>query len=1083
MDDPDVAWPAWKFGMKRDDLFTNLHEQYNTFTFNLQDPEAFHHDVYEISHDADTVDEFHRLMAERKQQRLCELHESLESLAVEIIANPKLMDSEHWQHALQLFRTKSFDSIVRYFASYLPDNYIDRHDRDHDTISIASSSFSEANSVKTESTTASSVDGPSSFFDDEPVMKKNPLSIHTDMRSSSIVQAPPSPPHSEVAHSDESSASSPVSMESHRYPSNPPSRSMSFSGSESGPFLPDLTRSLVHDDDETSQSDDNDDAVISDSDCAESQSSLDTMDEGEQPHEYEDDLEEEDEFPTAQFPEDASDAFDFCNDTPESDDTPTPRQETIASCYIEYKSVAAWRIPSPRRSTSPSPKSHIHRRESSVLKDIRRSPEESLTFDVTVACITARGSGGFGVDMGRRYITRYIPRLPWEQYSTEKHTTWINDVDQDLLWMHFMMIIAGSKRTLHVVPGASGCYNREEKKSLSQAGLLKSGRAFYTESREDGSTTIVEILKDGRREIIPSNYNVKNIVYEYGGSTYAVLPDDRIIFSNKGDTVHIVNPDSKEVSKLTGDPKLRYSNFEANLKSPWVLANQEDHEHDTPDSVRNYIVAINTETAEVKRILDTADFYYEPSFSPDGSKLAWLEWNHPELPFDAARLYTATWHQEGSISDIRLIAGKDREGVAEPRWGPDGSLFFGKEAGEYRRLFRILPGSDEQREVNVDGLDTAEFGGLRWFQGCHTYAPLSERRLVAAPVILGQSRVILIDLESNSWEDIGDNERLSEVTLDAVARLSDTSVLVIGAGDTTGKALYRIDVEGTSHINELRSSADDRFPQSFCSKPILKSIRSKGQPERELNGFLWLPHNPDYQAPEGHLPPLIMISHGGPTSYTGPGLNPRTQYFTSRGYAVLAFNYKGSCAHGQAYRNALWGNWGLVDSDDAAEFANNLTETGQVRAGAVGITGASAGGYNTLRSLTRHAKTFAGGVCLSGVSDIKRLDDSTHKLESDYTDHLVLAPGVDKSEKDKICHERSPLFEAHKITSPLLLLHGGADTITPLDQAQEMANAIEKAGGQVELIVVPEEGHGFSQPKNVRLWLEEEEKWWRRTLL
>ena len=203
----------------------------------------------------------------------------------------------------------------------------------------------------------------------------------------------------------------------------------------------------------------------------------------------------------------------------------------------------------------------------------------------------------------------------------------------------------------------------------------------------------------------------------------------------------------------------------------------------------------------------------------------------------------------------------------------------------------------------------------------HTYAPLSDRLLVAAPVILGQTRVIAIDMESNSWKDIGDAERLSEVTLDAVARLSDTSVLIIGAGETSGKALYRIDVEGTSQITQLRGSTDDGFPTDFCSKPILKSIRSKGQPQREIHGFLWLPHNPNFQAPEGHLPPLIMTSHGGPTSYTGPGLNPRTQYFTSRGYAVLAFNYKGSCAHGQTYRNALWGNWGLVDSDDAAEFA------------------------------------------------------------------------------------------------------------------------------------------------------------------
>ncbi|UZP33146.1 hypothetical protein NXS19_000962 [Fusarium pseudograminearum] len=570
---------------------------------------------------------------------------------------------------------------------------------------------------------------------------------------------------------------------------------------------------------------------------------------------------------------------------------------------------------------------------------------------------------------------------------------------------------------------------------------LESGRAFYAESREDGSTTIVEILKNGRKEVLPAEYNAKNSVYEYGGSPYAVLPDDRIIFSNEDNTVHIVDPDSMKCFKLAGGPKLRYSNFEANPKSDWVVANQEDHEHDTPDGVRNYIVAINTRTKDtVKRILDTADFYYEPSFSPDGSKLAWLEWNHPELPFDAARLYTATWHDQGSISDIRLIAGKDREGVAEPRWGPDGSLFFGKEVGNYRRLFHIFPGSDEQQEVNVKGLDNAEFGELRWFQGCHTYVPLSERQLVAA----------LSFLDNPEWFS------LTWMNLDAVARLSNTSVLVIGAGDTTGKALYQIDVEGTSQIKELRSSTDDSFPESFCSKPLLKSIRSKGLPERELHGFLWLPHNPDYQAPEGHLPPLIMISHGGPTSYLGPGLKPRVQYFTSRGYAVLAFNYNGSCAHGKAYRNALWGNWGLVDSDDAAEFADNLTETGQ---------------------------TFAGGVCLSGVSDIKRLDDSTHKLESDYTDHLVLATDVDGSEKDKICRERSPLFEAHKITAPLLLLHGGADKITPLDQALEMASAIEKAGGEVELIVVDSEGHGFSQPKNVKLWLEEEEKWWRKTLL
>ncbi|KAF7553789.1 hypothetical protein G7Z17_g3408 [Cylindrodendrum hubeiense] len=376
MDDPGWSWPAWKFGMKRDDLFTKLHDQYNTFSFNIQDPEAFHHDVYEISRDADTPDEFHRLMADRQRQRLTELHESLESLAVEIIANPKLMDSEHWQYALQLFRTKSFDSIVRYFASYLPESYLDQHDN----VSI-SSSFSETNSVKTESTSASSVDDAAlhSFFgDDETVMTKEPLSIHTDIRSQRVVEAPLSPPHSEAMHSESRASSPAADLESHGFSSNPPSRSMSFSGSESGVFAPDLNRSHVHDDDETSQSDDCESAVTSD--CAESPSSLDETNEEEHVHDdFEEDL--EDEYPAAQFPEDAFDAFDFNNDTLDSD-TPTPRQETIASCYIEYKSVVSRRIPSPhRRSPSPSPKHHsAHRREGSCLhKEIRRSPDEAFS--------------------------------------------------------------------------------------------------------------------------------------------------------------------------------------------------------------------------------------------------------------------------------------------------------------------------------------------------------------------------------------------------------------------------------------------------------------------------------------------------------------------------------------------------------------------------------------------------------------------------------------------------------------------------------------------------------------------------------
>ena len=389
MDDPSWAWPAWKFGMKTDDLFTTLHSKYNTFSFAIQDAEAFHHDVYEICHDADTVDDLHRLLADRRRQRLSELNESLESLAVEIIANPKLIATDQWQHALQLFRTKSFDSIVRFFSSYLPDDYLDRHE----TYS-SSSSFSESASVHTESTKASSVDDAipcSPFFVDHlhtdklSVITEEPCSLddadNVDVDACPIthgVEAPLSPPESEPMLAEET-VSSPTDVESQGYTStNPPSRSMSF-GSECGAFGPDLIRSSLIQDDEASQSSDCDSVVVSVSDTAESQSSLESVDA--KVHDLYTSCcspDDEDYFPTSQLPEDDFDILDTTDDILESDtSTPRPQPDAITTSYVEYKSIMARRLP-PTHQRSPSPKStRTLRGEGLVSCGMRRTPEES----------------------------------------------------------------------------------------------------------------------------------------------------------------------------------------------------------------------------------------------------------------------------------------------------------------------------------------------------------------------------------------------------------------------------------------------------------------------------------------------------------------------------------------------------------------------------------------------------------------------------------------------------------------------------------------------------------------------------------
>lgn len=219
------------------------------------------------------------------------------------------------------------------------------------------------------------------------------------------------------------------------------------------------------------------------------------------------------------------------------------------------------------------------------------------------------------------------------------------------------------------------------------------------------------------RDVLLPEYSARNSVYEYGGSAFDVLLDGRIIFSNSDDTVHLLEPDTRRVSRLVGKPTLRYSNFSSNPMSPWVLAVEEDHEHDTPAQVMNYVVAIHVHRAEVRRVVSGADFYYTPQFSPDGSKLAWLSWSHPELPFSAAKLFCAEWADDGSISNITLVAGAEDEGVAEPRWGVDGSLFFGRELNGFRQLYRLAPGGQAASLVKLDGLETSEIGQVLWFQG------------------------------------------------------------------------------------------------------------------------------------------------------------------------------------------------------------------------------------------------------------------------------------------------------------------------------------------------------------------------------
>lgn len=361
---------------------------------------------------------------------------------------------------------------------------------------------------------------------------------------------------------------------------------------------------------------------------------------------------------------------------------------------------------------------------------------------------------------------------------------------------------------------------------------------------------------------------------------------------------------------------------------------------------------------------------------------------------------------------------------------------------------------------------------------------LSSRHLLATAVANGTCYLISIDLLQGTWRHVAQDQGISSLGADCVSRIDESSALVVGKGPTMSNSLFRIDIHSPAKTKLLRTAglSGTDFHPDLLSIPEHISIPSRSEP-RQTHGFLFMPRNNKFTAREGALPPLIIFAHGGPTGMANSGLNLRAQYFTSRGYAYLAINYVGSTGYGSAYRRYLYGRWGVSDTKDVADFAAHLVETGRVRPRAVGITGGSAGGYNTLQALTQYPATFAGGVCACGISDLVQFDDHTHKLESDYAGALLLPEGTPEHEKDRIYKERSARYHADKIQSPLLLVHGIDDTVVPIVQARIIHDIVKNKGGDVKIVEIPDEGHMLSKPDSVRKYLAEEEAWWRKTLL
>ena len=342
---------------------------------------------------------------------------------------------------------------------------------------------------------------------------------------------------------------------------------------------------------------------------------------------------------------------------------------------------------------------------------------------------------------------------------------------------------------------------------------------------------------------------------------------------------------------------------------------------------------------------------------------------------------------------------------------------------------------------------------------------------------------MLVDLESESYEDL--DLPINAISNNAIRRVSDTQFAVIGSALREATALYLVDVKNPSNLIILKNSMDQAISQSFYSPAQHISLpRIYGSDLSGESHALFLPpQNPHHTAPPDTLPPLIVSLHGGPTSHDSPGLSLFWQYYTTRGYAFVTVNYAGSSGYGRAYRERLNGNWGIADVADAASCVAYLVRTGQVDPARVGVTGESAGGYATLQALCVYPDIWAGGVSRYGISELSTLEAMTHKFESHYLRGLLLSKDAGEAEKKRVYAERSPLFHAKSIRAPLLMLQGTEDRVVPPGQASEMEKVIRDEGGDVKLIFLEGEGHGFTREESVKRAIEEEERWWIKMLL
>ena len=587
---------------------------------------------------------------------------------------------------------------------------------------------------------------------------------------------------------------------------------------------------------------------------------------------------------------------------------------------------------------------------------------------------------------------------------------------------------------------------------------------YWVEGRpwEAGRNVIMRRDSNGSiTDLLPAPFSHYSRVHEYGGMAYA-LNDDHLYFVNATDQniYKYCLDDTSAPQVITNNSSRRFADLIVDRQNQRLIAVCEEHNDD--QEPENYLasIALNNQTPAIEKLVSGADFYAYPRISPDQSQLCWIEWQHPNMPWDATQLWQATISNGNLIEKKRVAGGDNNQAIFQPHWSPNNTLYYVSDITNWWNIYRFENGIG----APVLRMD-AEFATPLWQLGMTTFDFINANTIACIWTVSGIWHSGFIDVATGVLTTV----QTPYSSMQAVA-CHQGSVYFVAGASVLASQIGGVNLQG--QVSPIYAPATVDLDKADLAQP--ESISFTSGDNQQVHAFYYPPTSARYCGDDRELPLVIAMCHGGPTGATSSGLNLKIQYWTNRGFAVVDINYRGSVGFGRTYRQGLEGAWGIADVEDTQHAIAYLAGQQKIDPKRCLIRGGSAGGYTVLSALT-FTDTFKAGASLYGIGDLETLAKDTHKFESRYLDSLI---GPYPERRD-IYLERSPIHHADGLNCPVIFLQGLEDKVVPPNQAEMMVKLLEDKGIQVGYVTFADEGHGFRKANNIIRAMEAELAFYR----